>query len=117
MASSHDVYLRAAIVTEAAAAPPEAPRAAAARGARRACQAAAGSAVISGLRRQLLLRAAKDRTDGPWPGRERRRFTAEPVGARANSGHGTPAASDPELGRTAALPDTRPLPQSPERAS
>ena len=62
-------------------------------------------------------RAPCARTAGPWAVRERRRFTAEPVGARANPGHGTPAASDLELGRTAALPDTRRLPQSPERAS
>ena len=64
-----------------------------------------------------LLRAPCARTAGPWAVRERRRFTAEPVGARANPGHGTPAASDLELGRTAALPDTRRLPQSPERVS
>ena len=118
MVSSHDAYLVAAITSEAAATPPEAPQAAAASGTRGgACQAAAGPAVISGLRRPPLLRAPCARTAGPWAVRERRRFTAEPVGARANPGHGTPAASDLELGRTAALPDTRRLPQSPERAS
>ena len=117
MVSSHDAYLVAAITSEAAATPPEAPQAAAASGTRGACQAAAGPAVIGGLRRPPLLRAPCARTAGPWAVRERRRFTAEPVGARANPGHGTPAASDLELGRTAALPDTRRLPQSPERVS
>ena len=98
MTSLHDAYLVAAITSEATATPPEAPRAAAASGTRGACQAAAGSAVIGGLRWPPLLRAPYARTAGPWAIRERRRFTAEPVGARANPGHETPAASDPELG-------------------
>jgi hypothetical protein len=117
MVSSHDAYLVVAITSEAAATPPEAPQTAATSATRGACQTAAGPAVIGGLRRPPLLRAPCARTAGPWAVRERCRVTAEPVGARANPSHGTPAASDPELGRTAALPDTRPLPQSPEQAS